>query len=250
MSLRVLALVALALGPATLAAQVGPEPAKSPYRDIRPGFTVSFTGSRLGGDGGSLRLGPQGGTSYGARFDLRANKFLGLALGVSQMTGMERFVQDPFVPRAQRVRGPYAQTVSLVEAGFQFNVTGGKTWRRLAPFVSLTAGLALGSSLPTDTAQARLQGIPVDTTGYAFGNKFTVIPAIGVRAFLTPSVHLRLEAALINWRLGYPTSFLQDPPGEPGLPAGANAIITDRTFNGEWTTVPRLSIGLGIPFGL
>ena len=216
-------------------AQVGHRPSESPYRDIYRGHTVTGFGGYIGGGGGEFGIGPHKGPLYGIRYDIRTASAIQLGLQLAQ-ADLERFIVDPFVELAERVSGPVQQRVSFAEAELQLNLTGGKTWRRLAPFVAVGVGLALAS------------GTEADTSGFDFGNKFYFAPQAGFRLFVTQRLHLRAEGRLAFWKLNYPTSFTEEPPLEPGNPPDeSNAVITDGRV-AEWTTVPWLQIGLGYSF--
>ena len=67
----------LAAGP--LAAQVGHDPAGSPYREMPYATAVSGLAGWFGGGGGSLEVGPHDGWMYGGRFQVRANRALVVA---------------------------------------------------------------------------------------------------------------------------------------------------------------------------
>jgi hypothetical protein len=125
------------------------------------------------------------------------------------------------------------QTVTFVELDLQFNVTGGKTWHRLAPFVAVGGGLALS------------QDTPADTSGFELGRKFYFAPHAGVRFFLTDRIHLRTEARVIFWKLNYPTSFTEAPSEEPDAPP-----VIDDGRESEWSTSSWLQAGLGVGFSL
>ena len=62
---------------------------------------------------------------------------------VHDKANLERFIVHPDVVLARRFAGPVEQRVSFAEVDLQLNLTGGKTWRGLAPFVGLGLGLAL-----------------------------------------------------------------------------------------------------------
>jgi hypothetical protein len=222
------------LVPSPANAQVGHRPSGSPYRDIYKGHSVTGIGGWVGGSGGGFGIGAHRGAVYGLRYDIRTASPLQFGLQFAQ-ADLERVIVDPFVELAERVSGPVQQRVSFVEADLQLNLTGGKTWRRLAPFVGVGAGLALAS------------GTAADTSGFDFGNKFYFAPQAGFRLFLTTRLHVRGEARLAFWKLNYPDSFTQEPPAEPGTPEDPNAVITDGKVS-EWTTAPWLQAGLGYSF--
>ena len=224
----------LVLGASALHAPGGYAPEASPYRDIYRGHSETATGGYLAGRGGRLGIGPHDGPIFGVRYDIRIARPIQLGVAVAR-ADLERLVVNPFVGPAERVSGPVQQAVTFAEANLQFNVTGGKTWHRLAPFIGAAGGLALAG------------GTPVDTSGYEFGEKFYFTPHAGVRAFLTDQLHLRAEARFTFWKLNYPTTFQQEPAAEPGTPDNPDAVITDTRLS-EWTATPWLQVGLGYAF--
>lgn len=224
----------LACTTATAAAQVGHAPRSSPYRDIRRGHTVTAVAGQMGGSGGRFAMGPHDGTIIGGRYDIRTSRALQLGLGIAR-ADLERMIVDPFVQLDRRTSGPVSQQVTFVELDVQLNLTGEKTWNRLAPFVGTGLGVAFGS----ETA--------ADTSGYEFGRKFFFAPHAGLRVFITRRIHLRAEARTAFWKVSYPVTFQQEPVQQPGTPGSPNAVITDGRTS-EWTTTPTLSIGLGFGF--
>ncbi len=223
-----------ALAVPSAVAQVGHSPEASPYRDIRKGHSITATGGYLTGDGGDLNIGPHGGAVFGARYDIRTSRTIQFGLGLAHGS-LERFIVNPFVSLVNRRSGPVSQSLTFAEVDLQFNLTGGKTWRRIAPFVAGSAGLAFAS------------GTPADTSRYEFGNKFYIAPAAGFRFFLGERIHLRAEARLTFWKLNYPTTFQQEPVEEPGTEENPNAVITSNNLS-EWTATPWLQAGLGYSF--
>jgi hypothetical protein len=226
----------LSLIAGSTAAQVGHSPRSSPYRDIRKGHTFTVLGGYFSGDGGRFNLGPHEGGVFGVRYDVRTGGTIQLGLGLSHGR-LKRFIVDPFVLLANRKTGPIRQSVTFADVALQFNLTGGKSWHRIAPFVAASAGLALGG----DTA--------ADTSGYDFGRKLYVAPGAGFRVFLSDRLHLRAEAKATFWKLKYPATFLSEPVQEPGTPDNPNAVITDGKLT-EWTTSSWLQVGLGYGFSL
>ena len=207
----------------TAVAQVGHEPGHSPYHDIHKGHSI--TARKL------LITHLQSGNSYGIRYDIRAGSAVQMGLGFSRAS-LERLIVDPFVVLANRTSGPVKQTVSLAEVNILLNLTGGKSWRRLAPFV----GGSVGLTFPSGTA--------ADTSGFEFGHRFFLSPTVGTRIFLTDRLHLRAEARAVFWKVKYPSSFQQEPPDEPGTVDNPNAVISDGRVS-EWTATPWLQVGLG-----
>jgi hypothetical protein len=219
---------------ATAAAQVGHSPHSSPYHDIRRGHTLTLGGGYFSGGGGRFGIGPHGGAVYGGRYDIRTSRTIQLGLGIAQ-GDLDRFIVDPFVRLANRRTGPVSQSVTLAEVTLQMNMTGGKTWHRLAPYGAVSGGLAFSA----DT--------PADTSGYEFGNKLYLAPAAGFRFFLSERLHLRAEIRATFWKLTYPTTFQNEPVEEPGTEENPNAVITGSSLT-EWTANSWLQAGLGYSF--
>jgi hypothetical protein len=228
----ILGLCAFAARPAL--AQVGHPPRSSPYHDIRKGHTFSVVGGHFSGDGGQFNIGPHDGGVFGVRYDIRSGGTIQLGLGIAHGS-LQRFIVDPYVLLVNRKTGPVKQSVTFADLTLQFNLTGGKSWHRLAPFVAVAGGLAFA----TDT--------PADTTGYRFGRKFYVAPGVGFRFFLSDRLHLRAEAKATFWKLNYPVTFQSEPVQQPGTPGNSNAVITDGKLT-EWTSSSWLQVGLGYSF--
>lgn len=224
---------------APLTAQVGHDPASSPYRDIPNGRSLTFLVGDVGGNGGKVGVGPHNGRSYGGRLDLRISGPVQFGLGFSQ-ANLERLVVSADDSVARRTTGPFTQTLTMIEASLQFNITGRKSWHRLAPYASGTLGWAHGSSLPASAS--------ADSSGYKFGSKIYLAPAIGVRIIITNNVQLRLDARQLFWKLKYPLSYTQDPLAEPS-PNGdlANAVLPDGKRE-QWSGARELRVGLGFSF--
>ncbi|MBA3658429.1 MAG: hypothetical protein H0W67_02410 [Gemmatimonadales bacterium] len=218
----------------TAAAQVGHRPDASPFRDVRKGHTVTAMGGWFGGGGGRFKIGPHAGTIFGGRYDIRSARTIGLGLGIFHAT-LDRFIIDPFVEVANRLSGPVSQGVTFAEIDIQLNLTGAKTWHRLAPYVNIGGGLASAGTTAADTSR------------YKFGRKFYFVPAIGTRLFITDRLHLRAEARTAFWKLKYPDSFRQEPVLEPGTESAPNAVIPDGRTS-EWSANPWLQVGLGYGF--
>ncbi|NNG16523.1 MAG: hypothetical protein HKM89_08585 [Gemmatimonadales bacterium] len=230
-------LVAASLAaPGIAHAQAGHDPSRSPFRDIIHGHSVVASAGIFGGSGGDLELGPHDGTVFGLRYDIRVSGAIQFGFSIANGT-LERMIQDPDDSVATRTGGPVDQSVTFAELALQFNLTGGKTWRRFAPYIGGGAGFALSSS------------VPQDTTEYKFGNKFFFVPHVGVRYFITNRVHLRAEARTLFWKLTYPDSFADEPAEEPGGVGDSNALRPDAKLD-EWTSSTWLTIGLGFTFSL
>jgi hypothetical protein len=235
-SLVQLALIgaAICLPVRQLTAQVGHPPGDSPFRDIRKGHTLTALGGYFRGTGGEFNIGPHKGGVYGGRYDIRTGSTIQIGLGLAHGS-VDRFIVNPFVLLANRRSGPVKQSLTLADIGFQLNVTGGKSWNRLAPFFAAGLGLAFAGDTPADTSR------------YDFGRKFYLAPSIGTRVFLSDRLHIRAEAKAVFWKLNYPTTFQAEPVEQPGTPDEPNAVIPGDNLS-EWTASPWLQIGVGFAF--
>lgn len=220
---------------APVAAQVGIDPARSPFREQPYPFAVTPTVGYFGGSGGKYEVGPHDGIMYGARFQFRANKSTSFGAGVSYGTLTRRWL-DPFVSLDERDKGDVDQGVLIAEAMLQLNLTGGKTWRRMSPFLGFSAGAAFADQTPA-----------ADTSGYDFGVRFNFAPFIGLRLAPTSRLSIRLEARSNVWKIPYPDSFREEPPAEPGTPEFPNAIVKDGS-TGEWSLSGWYIVGVSFFF--
>jgi hypothetical protein len=209
--------------PAGLGAQVGYDPSHSPYHDTPRGGVALLTFGYLGGSRGQVGVGISNGPTGGVRYETALGGAIGVSFGVgyAQTT---RYVVDPTKDTLSRKTGPFDTDVVLADAGFQLLLTGRKTWHRLAPYVGGAVGLAIGG------------GSPVDTSGYTFGTKFTVMPSAGVRWYPARRVAVRLDFSAVLWKLTYPLAYRQ-PDATDGVPVlPISASLTEYTWH-PWATI-------------
>lgn len=224
---RALALCILVSPP--LAAQVGHDPANSPYRPILVRTSLSAVANYIWGSSGKLGVGPSDGPGAMLRFEMRLTGPTDLFASVG-WSNLERMVANPDAPEDERISGPITQGVLFTEAGILILLTGDKTWNRLAPYVGANMGLGFG------------EGSPQDSSDYSFSAKFVSGPLVGVRIYSRGALSVRVEGRLQFWKLSYPTSyFLAGEADEPLL----NPVVNS---DSEWTTHPTLMIGLGYAF--
>jgi hypothetical protein len=233
------ATVALALlATARLSAQVGHEPSQSPYSDILHGTSLTALYSDIGGSGGKVGVGPHNGTAWGGRFDIRISAPLQFGLTFARAK-LERFVVSADDSVATRKKGPVDQDLTMIEGTVQLNLTGKKSWHRLAPFIAGSIGWTKSSNLPASVQ---------DSSGFKFGSKFYLVPAAGLRAYVTQSLFLRLEARQLFWKLTYPTSYTREPAAQPSSnPDKPNAVLPDGKRT-EWAGGREFRVGLGFAF--
>jgi hypothetical protein len=185
--------------PARLAAQevVGHRPDQSPFRDItnKQGFTL-FVG-RFAGNTGPAQAAARPGLIVGARLQVRLSGPLDFWATYSQASSSRRVIDasgdTAFVVGVENLR------LLFGDVGFGLNLTGNKTWHRLAPYVGLGAGI----STPAHTV--------LDPGGFQITTAFALMPTIGTRWFFSRSFALQLEARDYYFRYQYPLSFYNRP---------------------------------------
>jgi len=213
-------------------AQVGHDPAHSPYRPLLRRTSIVAIGALTGGSAGRLGVGPNDGPGFGMRFE---TKLTGPTDAFATVTWnrLERMVADPAATTEPRITGPVKQPVLQTDVGLAILLTGDKTWHGFAPYLGGFVGVGWGSR------------IAQDSSGYAFKTKFVSGPLLGFRLYLGGRLSLRTEGRLQFWKLSYPSTFFLPPPTasdvEPFLNSGT-------TSTSEWTAHPALLVGLGYSF--
>lgn len=218
-----------------LTAQVGRIPGESPYHDILGGRWLDLSAGRVLGTGGPLLVGPRDGTLAGARATFRGDHALSLSLG-GWWAGTVRHVVDADDSVATRVKPDVGNRLLALEFTLQLNLTGAKSWHRVAPYTAFGIGLVTGQKSPAS-----------DTSGYAFGTHFYFAPSAGTRILLNQRVALRAEARALFWSLKYPASYSAEPTKQPGTAEHPNAVNTTGKSSG-YTVTPALLLGLSVRF--
>lgn len=220
---------ALTAAPARrLTAQVGYDPAHSPYRDAPSASGPVFFAGYLGGGRGTVPVGISDGNTWGVRYNLAFGS-TSIELGASYGQTTRRIV-NPFVAKANNTSAPIDCDIVIVDAALKMAITGPKTWHGLAPYIGASLGVASGSELGSDTS------------GYTFGTKFTFGPVLGAKYYLGRHVSVSADFRVLFWRLSYPTQF--KVPDE----ADNMSILAVNAATNDWTAHPWISLGLGWAF--
>lgn len=221
------------LPPVRLSAQVGHDPAASPYHDVGRGAGPSAFVGYLGGDRGKAGVGPSDALTFGARYDLPLGRAVLLQFGASYLQG-DRFIVDPAAHDTAPARrtGPAETSLLLTDVGLQLRLSGGKAWHGLAPYIGAGAGLAFDVQSPGDSTGS----------GYRFGTKVAFSGVAGTRWHLGRRVTVQADVRALMWRLRYPSSFHAAPPG------GGTRVIPLEDPLTDWTLHPWVSLGVGWTF--
>jgi hypothetical protein len=205
--LRATSVIALAaaFAPDPAWAQVGHDPAHSPYQDLRASHQVTFAGGYLAGGGGEAGAGPKQGPVAGLRYSLSVSGSLELGAGVYGGR-LDRHLTDTTL----------VQSVLIADVGFTLRLTGPKTWHGWMPYLGASMGLVTRNTVIQDST---------------FGRPFQFGPRLGLRRYGAGPVSLWIEGWNPIWRLRYPNSWQSgDPP----------RVTTAR----EWVHNPTLLVGL------
>jgi hypothetical protein len=215
-----------------LSAQVGHEPASSPYRDILLHSGPMLFVGHLGGGRGSVDAGTSNALTLGARYELPAGHALQFQFTTALLRG-DRYIIDPAADSnaATRRTGPVKSELALAEIGMQLRLTGGKTWRGFAPYIGTALGMLFDVSSPGDTTKS----------GYSFGTKFSLALASGVRWYPARRVTVNADLRANFWRLKYPISFHAQAPD-------FSRVVPLTKPLAEWTAHPWISLGIGWTF--
>jgi hypothetical protein len=212
-----------------LAAQVGHDPANSPYVDMRRSHSPSFMTGWIGGDRGREGVGHTNGQTFTIGYEIPLG---GSASFFTSYTyaRTERYVINPFLNVLQRRSGPYPDDMSLIDVGARFNLTGNKTWNGLAVYTTGAIGMAIS------------MGSPPDPGNYEFKRKMTFTGGFGLRWFLANRLSVVGDGRVTLWRLKYPPDYYRaaSPDGIP--------VLFPNDPETDWTFHPMVSVGLGWNF--
>lgn len=213
----------------SLSAQVGRDPAQSPYRDISRGAGPVFFAGHLGGDRGKANVGPGDAMSYGLRYELALGRATLVQFAAAYLRG-DRFIVNPAVNDTVQDRryGPVDNDLLSTEIALQLRLTGGKTWHGFAPYLGTGVGMAFDLRSAGDTTGS----------GYQFGRKLTFSGITGLRWHATRKVTVQLDARAMFWRLKYPVSFHSTAPD-------GSRVISIQDPLTDWTMHPWVSLGIG-----
>ncbi|NUP55783.1 MAG: hypothetical protein HOQ19_08120 [Gemmatimonadaceae bacterium] len=181
----------LAAGPA--AAQVGHDPAHSPYRDLehKQEFTWLFGYTRARHDPAGVE--PRSAAVTGLRYEINLAGPLALSADFTRLFA-ERNVLDPAKPLATRSLGTESAPVYAADVALALDLTGRKSWNHLVP--QLRGGLGLVSSSAKD-----------DSSGFSFGTPFAFTFGGGLK--FVPGGRLQLRADVTDrvFKVSYPDSY-------------------------------------------
>jgi len=184
------------LAPGRLAAQVGHEPARSPFHDITTRQSIFFGPGWFFGNPSETGAGAKAGPTFTFRLETRLSGPVDLLATVALIES-KRDILNPYRPPATRLAGEITNTMYSADLGLGLNLTGAKSWRGLAPYVAAGIGIII----PSHPA--------IDTGGYVAKSNFTFVPTLGMRYMFGSSFALQFEARDNTIRYEWPLAYFR-----------------------------------------
>ena len=225
--LSVPALLALVAAPGL--AQVGHEPASSPYQDIPFKQEITLYGGDYQGAIGRAGVGPTGGPVIGVRYAIRLGGPVEATANVARVA-TSRMVKDPAKSGDDRLVGEQSFGLYMADVGLALNLTGQKSYHHFVPVVGAGLGIVSGSSSP-------------DVGGFKVGTPFALNFRAAIRFVPKGNFSARLELADNMFQLSYPASYFRSPPIGEGAP-----ILSTSAGDNQWTHHRVLTLGISYLF--
>ena len=210
-------------------AQVGHEPASSPYLDLEYGQEFTVLGGYLRTRHDPAGVAPKSRALMGVRYELRLTGPLAFSADIVGGGG-ERDVIDPLKPAAARKAGTQSNGVVAADLALALNLTGARSWHSLVP--QIRAGAGLVSSRARD-----------DSSGFAFGTRFAFVAGGGVK-YAPPGQRFQLRADVTDriFKLDYPDAYYR-------LATDNTAVLPGSTSKSFYTHHTALTVGVSYLFG-
>jgi hypothetical protein len=218
-------------------AQVGYEPARSPYRDLEKAHEITYFSGYYRAHVDPAGVAPRNGPMMGILYQWLVGGPINLTAEVARVAS-ERRVLDPDRP-ATCASGPvadckliamYRWPLYLTDLGLALNLTGGRTYHRLVP--ELRAGLGFVSDFHTQ----------VDVGDFGFGTKFAMSYGAAIRWVPGGRYQMRFGYADRIFTVKYPESYFSLAPD-------SSRIRPLRTKPTAWMNNRTFTLGLSYLFG-
>ena len=231
-----ISMLVLALLAEPLCAQVGYDPSRSPYRDLRQTQEVTFFSGYYRAKADPARVAPQSGPIFGALYQWRPSGPMHLNASISRVASQRR-VLDPDlpgtctnVPAADcKLIDTFRWPLYFIEGGLALSLTGARSFYHLVPEIKAGAGAATDFHTEPDIGD------------FAFGTRFAFNWGAGIR--WVPGGALQVRADLSNhlYAIKYPNTYYVAAPDQ-------SVIFTSRQSNTAWLNNPSFTIGFSYLF--
>lgn len=221
-------LLLLALSARSLSAQVGYEPARSPFTDLEFKQEITaFTGAFIAGSEPS-GVAPRSGPIFGFRYETRVGGPAYFTARAARVFS-ERMIADPSKPLGSRYSKMTPWPLYLVDASLSLNLTGQKSIRDLVPVVNSGVGIV-----------SDFRSSP-DVGGYRFGTTFAFSFGGGVRWTPGGPFQLRADFADYVYQLTYPSTYYVKA-------SDSTRVLRDTQAKSVWKHNVGLTVGASYLF--
>ena len=210
-------------------AQVGHEPAKSPYVDLEHSQELTLLGGYLRARHDPAGVAPKSRPMFGALYEIRLAGPLAFSTEVVAATGTRDAI-DPLKPVATRQLGTRSNPVLAADLALALNLTGERSWHSLVP--QIRGGLGLVSSQAKD-----------DSSGFAFGTRFAFVTGGGMK-YVPEGKRFQIRADVADriFKLDYPDAYYR-------LASDNTAVLPGSTSKSFYTHHTALTVGVSYLFG-
>ena len=209
-------------------AQVGHEPAKSPYLDLEYGQELTLLGGYLRTRHDPAGVAPKSRPLVGVRYEARLTGPLAVSADVVGGGG-DRDVIDPLKPAIARKLATQSNGVVAADVALALNLTGARSWYSLVPQIRGGAGLV--SSRAKD-----------DSSGFSFGTRFAFVVGGGVK-YVPAGKRFQFRADVTDriFKLDYPDAYYR-------LATDNTAVLPGSTSKSFYTHHTALTVGVSYLF--
>lgn len=222
--------LAMACVAPTATAQVGYEPAASPYRDVEYRQGVTAFAGWFSAALDPARVAPRSGPMAGLRYDLHLTGPAQLTVR-SAYVSSERNVIDPRQPPATRLLERRAVPLLLSDVDITVNLTGERSWHYLVPLVQVGGGIA------SDLRPSQ------DVGNYSFGTTFALAFGAGVRWVPGGRFEVRADVTDHLYSIRYPSSYFQSTSAN-----GNSPVLGESTGTSKWRHNAGVTLGVTYRF--
>lgn len=203
------AIVALMAAPAGLAAQT----IDSPYRFVERKRDIGPYIGYIFADAGQANLGANPGPVAGMQFAMRMSDPIHLAANVGYFP-TTRDVIDPTAEDYPHSIGTEPFNLVMLSGRLQFNLTGGRSWHRLVPYLIGGGGVAFDVSsninclVEPERPTCQIQA----PDRFEFGTSFLGQVGIGTAIIITDRLGARITFEDDIWRIKRPAGWIFSAP--------------------------------------
>lgn len=225
----------MAAGARPALAQVGYDPARSPYRDVsfRQGLTPFAGWFNAALDPGGV--GPKSAPMAGLRYDLLLAGPAQFMVRTALVSG-KRDVIDPRQPAGSRLLGEKPSNLLLADVGIVVNLTGQRSWHRIVPLVQFGAGIGSDLTPAKDIGNYKFGGTAGTTFALTLGGGVRYIPGGRLERW-----EVRGDVTDYLYAIKYPGSYVSTTVANTG-------VLAYGSSTSRWRHNAGLTLGLSYRF--